>query len=253
MKKWLIVLLLILGGMIFPTQALSDSQIESQVAQIYHDYGVRVLYKYDRDQYFGMKSKLPPVNAEGEQLSDEEILRILPIIREFLSVYSKDLIAKNLKVIYLTKKLFLFGKSFGASYGGTGLYIKSEGINKGFTNEFLLGTMHAEFSSILMKNYTFPEKAWKSKNPSNFQYVGNGRDMLGTGISYSQTPELLAKGLICEYAQASVEEDFNMMVYWLFTKPNELKALAKKYPIINSKLLLVIDFYQHAMNSQITL
>lgn len=130
MKKWLIALLFILGGMIFPTQALSDSQIESQVAQMYRDYSVRVLYKYDRDQYFGMKSKSPPINAQGEQLSEEEILRILPIIREFLSVYSKDVIAKNLKVIYLTKKLFLFGKSFGASYGGTGIYIKSEGINK---------------------------------------------------------------------------------------------------------------------------
>ncbi len=253
MKKWLITLLFILGGMIFPTQALCNTQIESQVAQIYQDYGVRVLYQYDRDQYFGMKSKSPPINAQGEQLSDDEILRILPVIKEFLSVYSKDVIAKNLKVIYLTKKLFLYGKSFGASYGGKALYIKSEGIYKGFTNEFLLGTMHAEFSSILMKNYSFPENAWKSINPSNFQYVGNGRDMLGTGSSYSQTPELLTKGLICEYAQASVEEDFNMMVYWLFTKPNELKALAKKYPIINSKMRIVIDFYQHSVNSQIKL
>lgn len=113
--------------------------------------------------------------------------------------------------------------------------------------------MHSEFSSILMKNYSFPENAWQSKNPSNFQYVGNGRDMLGTGNSYSQTPELLTKGLICEYAQASVEEDFNMMAYWLFTKPNELKALAKKYPIINSKLLLVINFYQDAVHSRIKL
>jgi hypothetical protein len=246
-----VIAILIFVGMIFPTQAFCNTQIESQVAQIYRDYGVRVLYQYDRDQYFGMKSKSPPINAQGEQLSGDEILRILPIIREFLSIYSKDVIAKNLKVIYLTKKLFLFGKSFGASYGGTGLYIKSEGINKGFTNEFLLGTMHAEFSSILMKNYAFPENAWKSKNPSNFHYVGNGRDMLGTGSSYSQTPELLTNGLICEYAQASVEEDFNMMVYWLFTKPNQLKALAKKYPIINSKLLLVIDFYQHAVKSRI--
>ena len=253
MKKWLLTLFFILGGIIFPTQALCNSKIEFQAIQIYHDYGVRVHYEYDRDQYFGWKSKLPPVNAQGEQLSDEEILRLLPIIREFLSIYSKDVITKNLKVIYLTKKLFLFGKSFGASYGGDSLYIKSEGINKGFTNEFLLGTMHAEFSSILMKNYSFPENAWKSKNLSNFQYVGNGRDMLGTGSSYSQAPELLAKGLICEYAQASVEEDFNMMVYWLFTKPNELKVLAKKYPIINAKLLLVIDFYQHAVNSRIKL
>lgn len=249
----LTIAILIFAGIIFPTQALCNTQIESQVAQIYRDYGVRILYQYDRDKYFGIKSKSPPINAQGEQLSDDEILRILPVIKEFLSVYSKDVIAKNLKVIYLTKKLFLYGKSFGASYGGKALYIKSEGIYKGFTHEFLLGTMHAEFSSILMKNYSFPENEWKSKNPLNFQYVGNGRDMLGTGNSYSQTPELLTKGLICEYAQASVEEDFNMMVYWLFTKPNELKALAKKYPIINSKMWMVIDFYQLSVDSQIKL
>ena len=91
----------------------------------------------------------------------------------------------------------------------------------------------------------------EAANRGAFEYVGNGRDMLGGGDSYTQTSELLSKGLICKYAQASVEEDFNMMVYWLFTKPNELKVLAKKYPIIHSKMWMVIDFYQLSIDSRI--
>ncbi|OHD88680.1 putative zinc-binding metallopeptidase [Sulfuricurvum sp. RIFCSPLOWO2_12_FULL_43_24] len=251
MKKWLITLLFILGGMIFPTQVLSNTQIESQVTQIYHDYGVRVLYQYDRDQYFGMKSKAPPINAQGEQMSDAEILRLLPIIKEFLGFYPKEVIVKNLKVLYLTKELILYGKSFGASYGKTGLYIKNEHKSKKYDKSFLLGTMHSEFSSILMKNYFFSEDVWKGANRGDFEYIGNGKDMLGGGDSYTQTSELLSKGLICKYAQASVEEDFNMIVFWLFTKPNELKVLAKKYPIINSKMWMVIDFYQLSVDSRI--
>lgn len=111
--------------------------------------------------------------------------------------------------------------------------------------------MHSEFSSILMKNYFFSETVWKGANRGDFEYIGNGRDILGKNQGYNQSDELLSKGLICAYAQASVEEDFNMMVYWLFTKPNELKTLAKKYPIINSKMWMVIDFYQLSVDSRI--
>lgn len=91
-----VISILIFVGMIFPTQAFSNTQIESQVAQIYRDYGVRILYQYDRDQYFDNQWKRSPVNAQGEQISDDEILRVLPIIRIFLSFYPKEVITKNL-------------------------------------------------------------------------------------------------------------------------------------------------------------
>jgi hypothetical protein len=250
MVKFLIAIVIFVG-MIFPTQALCNTQIESQVVQIYRDYGVRVLYQYDRDQYFDNQWKRSPVNAQGEQISEVEIIRLLPIIREFLSFYPKEVIVKNIKNIYLVKELTFYGSSFGASNSNMGLYIKSQGSNKGFTDQFLLGTMHSEFSSILMRNYAFPEKAWKNLNLKNFQYIGQGKDIIGSSDLYAQIPELLSRGFICKYAQASVEEDFNMMVYWLFAKPNELKVLAKKYPIINSKMWMVIDFYQLSVDSRI--
>ncbi|MEJ2436522.1 MAG: hypothetical protein P8Y49_01420 [Sulfurovaceae bacterium] len=249
--KLLSTFLLLFSEIIFSTQILNaNPQIESNVAQIYKDYGVRILHKYNRDKYFGYKSKLPPANAQGAQISDEEILRLLPIIKEFLAFYPKDVIRKNLKVIYLLRELIVYGKIFGASYGKTGIYIKNEHKRHPYSKEFLLGTMHSEFSSILMNNYHFPSVSWENANHGNFKYIGRGRDMLGRAGNYSQTPELLTKGLICQYAQASVEEDFNMIVYWLFTQPNRLKSLAKKYPIIGIKLKLAIDFY-HLVDSRI--
>lgn len=247
----IVISIFILVGIIFPTEAVCNTQIESQVAQIYRDYGVRVLYKYDRDQYFGEKWKQAPVNAQGGQMSDKEILRLLPIIREFLAFYPIEVINKNLKTIYLSRELDFFGKSYGATYGKSSLYIKNEHKSKRYDKSFLLGTMHSEFSSILIKNRFFSEDVWKGANRGGFEYIGNGKDMLGANQGYNQSPELLSKGLICAYAQASVEEDFNMIVFWLFTKPNELKALAKKYPIINSKMWMVIDFYQLSVDSRI--
>lgn len=84
----------------------------------------------------------------------------------------------------MSKELIFYGKSFGATYNRTSLYIKSQGARAGFTNEFLLGVMHSEFSSILMHNYFFSENVWKSANYSAFEYIGNGREICLVQVIY---------------------------------------------------------------------
>ena len=104
--------------------------------------------------------------------------------------------------------------------------------------------MHSEFSSILFHNYNFPKAKWAALNPKSFKYVGRGPDMLEEKNLYGQNDLLLRQGFLVKYSQASMEEDFNMIVRWLFIKPKELEIVANKYPIIKAKRDLVIKFYE---------
>jgi hypothetical protein len=108
----------------------------------------------------------------------------------------------------------------------------------------LLGIMHAEFSSILLKNYGFPSDEWQAINKPSWRYFGSGSEMLGEKGLYDQTEELLAEGFLSRYSQASLEEDFNVFADWVFTKPDRLRELASTYERIRKKYQVVIKFYK---------
>jgi len=238
----LVTLLLQFGG--FGVAEASETAIERQIQKIKETYGVQVHYMYRPEEYFSSRWLKPPISARGEQLSNKEVKRLLPLIESFLSSYPKSVLDKNLENIYLLSELFFYGKSFGATNNKSSLYIKSMGERKGFTNSFLLSRMFSEFSSILMRNYEFPEKEWQKINPANFKYLGSGVEMLGTEGLYGQDNKLLSMGFIVKYSQSSMENDFNMVSDWLFSQPGLLNKLAKKHKKIRMKMELAVKFYK---------
>jgi len=220
-----------------------ELQIQSKVSNIYKNYGIQVYYNYNSSSFFPKKWQKPPISAQGQKLSLSKVERILPIIEKFLSAYPKQTIKRNLQKIYLLSELNFYGKSFGATNSREAIYITSGEFKLGYSDIYLLGRMHSEFSSILMRNYNFPEKAWNKLNPTNFKYGGSGVEMLGQKKLYGQTPELLSKGFVVRYAQSSIENDFNMISDWMFTRRQRLLKLGVKYPRIKSKIGLALEFY----------
>ncbi len=233
----------------FASPTIADApEIIAKISSIKNRYNVRVHYLYRADEYFSDQWRKPPISGRGGQLPLEEVERLLPLIEGFLSGYPDTILEENLENIYLLSDLNFYGKNYGATNSKSGLYIRSEGRNAGFSDSFLLARMHSEFSSILMRNYDFPEAEWHKINRAGFEYVGRGRDVLGQPNLYGQTDKLLSDGFIVQYAQSSMENDFNMIVDWLFTKPSELRRLAQKYPRIKSKMELAINFYESIDN-----
>lgn len=220
------------------------SALKSILTNLDNEYNIKIHHKYSKSTYFPQRWHKEPINAKGGQLSDTEIKRLVPLSKKFLSRYSSECIHKNLKNIFLLSELEFYGKSYGATNSRDSVYIKSKGVKRGFTNRFLEGIMHSEFSSILLRNHKFPKLKWKQTNRDSFSYVGSGRAMLGEKDLYGTSEQLHIDGFLVKYSQSSLENDVNMYVDWIFTKPNELEKLAKKYPKIKIKKELVLKFYE---------
>lgn len=218
--------------------------IESSIRNIENEYDIEIHYNYNAKTYFPSRWLKAPISARGKQLPAQEVARVLPKIQQFLSVYPKRVLCENLKSIYLLSELEFYGKRFGASNGKSSLYIKSKGLDKGFTASFLIATMHSEFSSILLRNHSFPKLEWRKINRTDFNYTGDAKRFLGQPNLYGQDVELLRDGFVVKYAQATLENDFNMISRWLFTRRSQLKKLANIYPRIAAKKQLAIRFYR---------
>jgi hypothetical protein len=221
-------------------------EIEAKVEQIKNHFGVQVHYRYDANAFFPESWKQTPISGRGAQMPLGEVDRVLAAIEKFLGEYPLEVLHKNLTDIYLVNGLEFYGKGFGGAYSTSALYINNEGQTKGYAEEFLLSTMHSEFSSILMRNYRqqFPGRVWSTLNPDGFSYGGTGVEMLGHGDIFQQTQELLRDGFLFKYSQSSLENDFNMFAFWAFTKPGELQDIAVKYEKINKKYELMTEFYR---------
>lgn len=222
----------------------SDRTIEKQIQNIKQKFNVQVHYLYSQKEYFPKGWLKAPISAEGGQLSYDEVKRILPLIQKALSAYPKPVLNKNLQNIYLLNKLNFYGKSFGATNSKTSLYIKSQGVAKGYSDSFIVSRIHSEFSSILMRNYKFPKEKWEKINPNDFNYLGSGKQMLSQKKLYGQSQELLSRGFLIKYSQSSIENDFNIISDWLFTRYSQLNELGKKHEKIRMKTNLAKKFYK---------
>ena len=166
------------------------------------------------------------------------------MIHTFLAGYPREVVRRNLDAVYLLGELTIYGKSFGGTTSWASIYVKSQGVEKGFTEPFLLNLLHHEFSSILMRNYAFPKAEWQKLNPKGFRYLENDVDALDWSEPYHQEKSLWLDGFLMKYSTSSIENDFNTMSSWMFTRPDELRRLARRYPRLQSKLDLAIGFYK---------
>lgn len=253
-----ISLLITLAILLLPGNSFAShlvTHIDKTIKEIKSQYGVQVHFKYNREEYFPQKWFKPPISAKGKQVPMIEVQRVLPIIIKFLDYYPQAVIRENLTDIFLLEELEFYGKSFGASNGKSGLYIKSQGPLRGYTSDFLQSRLFSEFSSILYRNYKFPKAEWESVNSNNFKYLRAGRKMLGRECYlltvkgcirnlYGQTEELLRMGFLVRYSQSTLENDFNMMTDWMFTKRSKLNKLCAKYPKVKAKRLIAEKFYR---------
>ena len=57
---------------------------------------------------------------------------------------------------------------------------------------------------------------WQDINVPNWEYLGRPTDMLKRKDALHGSDDLMRKGFLAAYSQASVEEDFNLYAEWLF-------------------------------------
>ena len=207
--------------------------------------GVRIVWALE-DDMFPRSWLSARINAQAEPLSEKEIDRSIAIVTKSLRKYPTKLIKSNLKVVYVVHRL----KFFGVSAAGTNcywkVYIVNRGIAEGFTDDFIEKVFHAEFSSILFDNYNtkFDQESWKKINPQSFKYGTSGVDAVKQQkASENITDFLLQQGFLSEYAQSTLENDFNSFAKNVFTADDHFWDIVGRHERIRKKLTLFINFY----------
>ena len=111
--------------------------------------------------------------------------------------------------------------------------------------------VHHEISSLLKLNYQFDNALWRSAMGPGFQYA-NDKDpwyqwKYVRGYiepqEHSSERELLQRGLLRQYAETGVENDFNTYAEVIFGDPRRMRKLIRDYPIIARKYQVFKEFY----------
>jgi hypothetical protein len=219
-------------------------KVAKYIIRIREIYGVTVHMHYRRDEFFPAEWREAPALADGREIDIETVDCLLPSIVKFLSRYPADLVSKNLHSIYLLSHMTFFGLDYGGTNLENAIYATDSGGEQGPIGSRLPALLHHEFSSILSRRYEFPWSEWRGANPPGWRYFGHGREMLNRDDLFDGSEELLERGFLAVYSQASIEEDFNLYAEWLLDNPNHLFRAASRHERVRKKTELVVAFYK---------
>lgn len=187
-----------------------------------------------------------PINAKAVPLADEESDRSMGLVRKALANYPASLLQKELKKVYVCQSIQFYGLDYGGTNSTDTVYLTNQGPERGYTDAYIVGSFHHEFSSILLRNHysSLDEKAWMKCNPADFQYGSGGTDALRSGRASTKfDPKLAEQGFLTQYSQASLEEDFNMTAEGLFSGQPAFWSIFDEHPRFRRKAKLVVSFY----------
>lgn len=199
--------------------------------------------------------QIEPIKGEAVRLPDTEVKRATADVLEALSRYPEAVLKKNLKAVYVAQEIKFYGLPYGATNSNDALYLSDKGVCWGFTDQYLRGSVHHEFSSILLRNFpkNLDQKKWSKTLPADFHYRGDGTQSVREGTASTiYTEAYFKQGFLCEYATSSQEEDFNMLAEGLFTGKPEFWDGYDNHKLLKAKVDLVIAFY-HAVDPSFTL
>lgn len=185
-------------------------------------------------------------NPRATSVRPSEVERSMEIIFDALGKYPAIVMEENLGRVYVVGSLEFKGVSYAATNSRDTIYMTNRGRSEGYTNVFIERLFHAEFSSILLRNYrdSFPEESWLAANPEEFEYGESGAEAILTGrASEDMNPKLLKQGFLTEYGMSTMENDFNSYAKHLMTQGSIVLECAKRYPRVQKKIDVFIAFY----------
>ncbi len=187
-----------------------------------------------------------PVAASGGILPPHDFGRATEILRRALQKYPRAVLKANLKAVYALSSLKYSGISAGGTNSGTVVYVRIGDEKMGYTDAQIEGVFHAEFSSILLRNFgrSFDAKGWREINPPDFHYLSNGVEAVRRHKANTAGSEALyQRGFLKEYSESDMENDFNAFAAILFSGDPARWQLATEYPKLHAKLRLALNFY----------
>jgi len=225
------------------TASPKTDYIDRQLASIQMGFNVQIHYQYDPILFFPPEWQTPSLALAASEIEVNEVVRLIPIIQQFLAMHPASVVRADLEHIYLLRELSFRGKRYGGTHKDKSIYIICNGTENRYDDEFMFCRLHSEFSSILLEHHPFPTDAWNQLNPEGFTYSGNGFEVVDNPSCYDSTDRSCSEGFLVNYCRSSLENDFNMISSWLFTKKSELDNLSQQHSKIQQKQAMVEQFY----------
>lgn len=204
--------------------------------------------------YFTVQEEMFPrhwysakINAEVEPMAHSERQRFITIMNRTFAKYPDKVIRENLDRLYGLRSMKFYGVAFGGTNLRNTVFICDDETNPSFTDEYIEGVFHHEFSSVLKRTYPkfLDTEAWETANSPAFIYSNGGVYAIMNGeASMALDPEYYDKGLLTKYSQASLEEDINVFAQNLFTGSQEFWEIVDNNVRIRRKAQMLIHFYQ---------
>jgi len=196
---------------------------------------------YFTDSY--PKWEISPKLCIDSEINLVQLSRYIHILEQFFHQCPSVVLKNYLENIYL-----LGGMKYADSnneIGGTYDY-RTRTIflsNIGNSDEYLLGTIFHELSSIiLIKNeHLFPVDRWKEISSKDEK--SSDVKLKPNEDVFTLKKELHKNGYLNLYSTSYYENDFNEFSKLYFTNPQKLEELSLQYPLISKKSTIIKKFY----------
>ena len=168
-------------------------------------------------------------------------------VRKAMGRYNAATLTRNLDRVQLVGSLSYFGVKTAGTNSRDRVYVANRGLAAGYTQQYIEGVFHAEFSSILLRNHAgrFDAAAWNALNPEGFAYGKSGVAAIKTGqASTLSAADFQARGFVNQYATSTLENDFNAIVIGLFTGGRDFQLQMQASPALVAKAAIVKAFYR---------
>jgi hypothetical protein len=217
----------------------------------HRETGIKVWIKTN-DKMFPESWYDDEINAQAASLNLGELKRSIAVVFKALDKYPVEFLKKNLKEVYILNYISFYGVEYGGTNSNDVVYITNQGILNGYTDEYVEQLFHAEFSSIVLRNYADAnyDNDWFSINSKEFIYGDGGVTEIKTGkagLEYAE--DYFKNGFLYEYAMSGSENDFNSIAKNLFCPSENFWDLYGTYIKISKKINFTIELYNSADSS----
>jgi len=213
---------------------------------VVHEKSGTKIYFATADDMFPASWQEGDINGYAKSLQMSELGRSAEVIFRALDKYPVAVLQKNLSRIYIFSELEFYGQPYGGTNSNDVVYLTNNGIDDGYTDAYLEQLFHAEFSSILLRNFA-PEsydKRWCAINNEEFVYGAGGVQEIKEGKAGLKYGEYFYEaGFLYEYAMSGSENDLNSIAENLFCPDKQFWTVYENYPRVKQKVHLAIKLY----------
>jgi len=201
---------------------------------------------WDVDKAFEDQTVMQSLNSVYDQS------RLVRALKKEIRKYPHQLLSSYLEEVYFFEKITFQAASAAGLYSleTKSIYLsnKTNTLSLRIPKFLIQKTFHHELSSIFMGSYNFNHDLWRVAHGKNFQYeIDKDPTYYWMHMRGHTDPidkeKLLERGMLRQYAETGVENDFNIYASEIFTNPRKMKKLIKEYPIIQRKYEVFKAFY----------